>query len=119
MDREEARGKTALHARQPREARSGGGARGLALEQLPLLSSGRAWAGAGQRGLGKDFVSGTGSVNGKAHSAISRPPTLRKKPRRMGHPPCVCAIERLSHSPARITSCLPTIHPELEPMGCE
>jgi|CZKH01.1.fsa_nt_gi hypothetical protein len=30
--------------------------------------------------------SGLRSVKGEAHGAISLPPTLREKPRRMGHP---------------------------------
>ncbi len=37
-------------------------------------------------GAGSVRFAGAGGVRGKAHGAISLPPTLRKKPRRMGHP---------------------------------
>ena len=67
----------------------------MALEQLSLLSVGRAWAGTSEPGLGEDFVSGTRGVKGKVHGAISLLPTLRKEPRRMGQPHCEIGDGRL------------------------
>jgi hypothetical protein len=48
VDDEEARGEAEVYASQSGEARIGGIAGTMALEQLPFLSSGRGWASAGE-----------------------------------------------------------------------
>ena len=60
VDDEEAGGEIEVHAPQSGKARTGRLARIVAMEQLPLLCSRRIWRGAGQRRLGRDFVSRRG-----------------------------------------------------------
>jgi hypothetical protein len=59
MDDQEASGKAAVYASQSGETGVGGVSRTLALEQLSVLSFRRNRAGAGQRGVDGDFVSGS------------------------------------------------------------
>jgi len=57
LDNEEASGKAEVHASQSRETATGGVARAMAMEQLPVLFARRGRSGAGERGVVGDLVS--------------------------------------------------------------
>ena len=80
------------------EAWSGEVSRAVALEQLPSLPVGRSRAGAGERGMGKDFVRRLRglSSSAKAPGVSSAVPALRKRREGRGTRQFVVSLKALS-----------------------
>ena len=129
MEREETGGEAALHASQPGETRAGSVAGAVAVEQLSPLSDGRSRASAGERRVGRDFLSGSGGVGSPALNlplpAFAVPALAKsaracpERSRRDGAPAVLEWVGitdpgRVGHPPSNNASCLRLqIYPDL------